>query len=48
MSQCPQITIFTFEFQLFKFLNMKIMRTAPDVFNIYFVELMVAKSPMPS
>jgi hypothetical protein len=36
LSQCPQITIFTFEFQLFKYLNMKITRTAPDVFNIWF------------
>ena len=34
MSQCPKITILAFEIQLFKFLNMKITRTAPDVFNV--------------
>ena len=34
MSQCPKINILAFEIQLFKFLNMKITRTAPDVFNV--------------
>ena len=29
-----QIIIFTFENQLIKYINMKITRTAPDVFNI--------------
>ena len=34
MSQCHKIIIFAFEIQLFKYLNIKITRTAPDVFNI--------------
>ena len=35
MSQCHKIIIFAFENQLFKYLNIKITRTAPDVFNIW-------------
>ena len=34
MSKCLRNIIFAFKNQLFKFLNMKITRTAPDVFSI--------------